>query len=121
VFGEADAGEFAGETTFLTHEDFGKPDVVSRRLRYSIVPSFSYFALMTDGISDPKFDAETKLRSAEMWRTFTADLATATQGAPLSDMTETQLLDWLQFWSPGNHDDRTLLLFHPRNRAGDTP
>jgi hypothetical protein len=119
VFGEADAGEFAGETTFLTYEDFMKPDVVNRRLRYSIVPSFSYLALMTDGISDPKFDAETKLKSPDAWRAFTADLMTGTDGAQLADMTDDQLLAWMQFWSQGNHDDRTLLLFHPRVPAGD--
>jgi serine/threonine protein phosphatase PrpC len=118
VFGETDSGEFAGETTFLTHEDFNKTDVVNRRLRYSIVPSFSYLALMTDGISDAKFDAETKLKSPDVWRAFTADLSTATEGMPLADMSDAQLLEWMQFWSQGNHDDRTLLLFHPHVDAG---
>jgi hypothetical protein len=118
VFGEADAGEFAGETTFLTYEDFSKSDVVARRLRYSIVPSFRYFALMTDGISDPKFDAEAKLKSAEVWRTFTQDLRSATPFGALEDLDEFRLLEWMNFWSPGNHDDRTLLIFQPRATAG---
>ena len=113
IFGEPDAGEFAGETTFLTYEDFVKSDQVARRLRYSIIPSFSYLALMTDGISDPKFDGETRLKSPEAWAAFTADLQTSSGGAPLAETTEAQLLEWIQFWSKGNHDDRTLLLFHP--------
>lgn len=34
-----------------------------------------------------------------------------------NDAAKDQLLDWLDFWSPGNHDDRTIAILY----EGETP
>lgn len=115
LFGEPESGEFAGQTTFLNSEDFSKADVVQGRLRYTLVDDFDYLALMTDGISDPKFPTEQLLKAAQPWADFTADLETVLadlrQGAPEAGK---KLTEWMEFWSAGNHDDRTLLMLVPQ-------
>jgi len=115
LFGEPETGEFAGQTTFFTSEDFGRAEVVHKRLRYTLVEDFDFLALMTDGISDAKFATEQMLKAPEPWAEFQADL-----GGVLVDLgkgttdVDAQLMGWMDFWSAGNHDDRTLLLITPR-------
>jgi hypothetical protein len=115
LFGEPESGEYAGQTTFFTSEDFNRGDLIGRRLRYTLVESFDYLAMMTDGISDPKFPTEHLLKQGESWKDFSKDLDEV-----LSEMragsaeTDARLLEWMDFWSAGNHDDRTLLLMVPR-------
>jgi serine/threonine protein phosphatase PrpC len=115
LFGEPETGEFAGQTTFFTSEDFGRAEVVHKRLRYTLVDDFDFLALMTDGISDAKFATEQLLKAPEPWAEFQADL-----GGVLVDLckgaadVDAQLMRWMDFWSAGNHDDRTLLLMTPR-------
>lgn len=115
LFGEPETGEFAGQTTFFTSEDFGRAEVVHKRLRYTLVDDFDFLALMTDGISDAKFATEQLLKAPEPWAEFQADL-----GGVLVDLSkgtasvDAQLMRWMDFWSAGNHDDRTLLLMTPR-------
>jgi hypothetical protein len=60
--------------------------------------------LMTDGVSDPRFETDARLARPDDWHALWRDLAPAVAGA------EQGLLAWLDFWSPGNHDDRTIAL-----------
>jgi len=115
VLGEPDGGEFAGQTRFLT-----MPEIFSdrARTRFEIVDDFTAVILMTDGVTDPKFETDANLNSIEKWNALWDDLNGANeQSTGLPDGTvatasaiDRQLLKWLDFWSKGNHDDRTIAI-----------
>lgn len=121
LLGTPDEGEFSGQTRFLTMpEIFRDKDVVSKRMRISIVPDFTALFLMTDGISDPMFETERNLSDYSRWEAFYNRLREGFPedgigGVDLSSdnpASQEQLLSWLDFWSPGNHDDRTIALLY---------
>lgn len=109
-----DVGEYGGGTRFITMpEIFGASDFASR-ISFKIIDDFSYLFLMTDGIYDPKFVVEANLEKLDHWKTFLHDLKGVNESqegvhfeASNPEVTQ-QLSDWMDFWSPGNHDDRTL-------------
>jgi hypothetical protein len=109
-----DGGEFAGQTVFLTmKEALATGDAVLRRLRLSHVPSFSALMVMTDGVSDPKFASDEALASPAPWNALWNEISPI-----LADSTDraeqaAALLEWLNFWSTGNHDDRTIAILFP--------
>ena len=90
------------------------------RLRFSIEDDFTALMLMTDGVSDPMFETDNNLNSTAKWDEFWNMLHEGFQddeipGVDLSDDNEEskyQLLRWLDFWSPGNHDDRTIAILY---------
>lgn len=110
-----DGGEFAGQTTFLTVKDvLATSDSVFARLNCVRVPSFTALLVMTDGVSDPKFHAEAEFEDPAAWQTLWDEI----QPAVIEDSravtgTAPALEKWLEFWSPGNHDDRTLAVLAP--------
>lgn len=121
LLGTPDEGEFSGQTRFLTMpEIFRDPEVVSKRLRMAIVPDFTALFLMSDGISDPMFETDRNLNDYAKWEEFYSRLRTGfpedgIDGVDLSDDNEAskdRLLGWLDFWSPGNHDDRTIAILY---------
>lgn len=110
LMGEPDEGEYGGQTRFLTMpEVFSDASALYRRLRFRLVDDFSALFLMTDGVSDPKFETTNNLKNAEKWDALWDELTAADA---LTNTAESQqaLLEWLGFPSPGNHDDRTLLI-----------
>ncbi len=121
LLGTPDEGEFSGQTRFLTMpEIFRDPDIVAKRLRMAIVPDFTALFLMTDGVSDPMFETDRNLNDYGKWEEFYSRLRSGFPedeigGVDLSDNNEEaqqQLLRWLGFWSPGNHDDRTIAILY---------
>lgn len=114
ILGIPDEGEYAGQTRFLTMpEIFKDPAALYKRLRFSIVPDFTALFLMSDGVSDPKFETDANLNNPDKWDALWDDLKE--NGVELTDDNEAakdQLLDWLDFWSPGNHDDRTIAVLY---------
>lgn len=116
VLGESDSGEFAGQTRFLTMPEITQPTEIYRRLRFDIVDGFTALILMTDGITDPKFETDANLLKVEKWNELWDDLNGNNPDkikVDFSDNNETsagQLLNWLNFWSHGNHDDRTIAI-----------
>lgn len=106
VLGESDSGEFAGQTRFLDQSAVSSWEAIAKRLRYAVVPDFTALALMTDGVSDPKFGTDRDLADLGCWESFWQDLAPALS----AERPDAALLAWLDFWSQGNHDDRTLAL-----------
>ena len=77
---------------------------------------FSYLFLMSDGIYDPKFVVEANLPNIKKWQEFLSDLAGKNEdgckvelSAGNKDITK-QFSGWMDFWSTGNHDDRTLAI-----------
>jgi serine/threonine protein phosphatase PrpC len=110
-----DSGDFGGGTRFITMPEVLKPDAVQNRFGFEFTADFPYLVLMTDGIYDPKFEVEANLANPEKWRQLFDSLAGKNDegvtvpfdGSPNAADT---LLAWMDFWSPGNHDDRTLVV-----------
>lgn len=111
-----DVGEFGGGTRFITMKEIFSDDMASR-FGINCINDFSYLVLMTDGIYDPKFMTESQLEDIKSWKTFFNDLAGNNDDRTKVDfMNDTdidqQLLTWTDFWSRGNHDDRTLAIIY---------
>ena len=121
LLGVPDEGEFSGQTRFLTMpEIFRDKAAVYNRLKMTIVDDFTALFLMTDGVSDPMFETEKNLNDFGKWQEFYEKLKTGfpEDDIPGVDLTDDnidakdQLLRWLDFWSPGNHDDRTIAILY---------
>ena len=117
LLGIPDEGEYAGQTRFLTMpEIFKDATALYQRLRFAIVPDFTALLLMTDGVSDPKFETDANLNNPDKWDELWNDLLNNFEHpVDLSDDHEAakeELLNWLDFWAPGNHDDRTIAILY---------
>jgi serine/threonine protein phosphatase PrpC len=118
LLGLPDSGEFSGQTRFLTmNEIFADNDYI-KRIKYKIVDKTCKLILMTDGISDAKFQTDAALEKVEVWNTFMDDIRGQNDENIKIDfesdikLSEECLMNWMDFWSPGNHDDRTLAIFY---------
>lgn len=116
LLNKMDVGEFSGGTRFITMKEIFN-DQISTRFGITRVDDFSYLVLMTDGIYDPKFSTENKLENMESWKTFFDDLAGNNDDSAKVDFIndtdiDVQLSVWTDFWSRGNHDDRTLAIIY---------
>lgn len=111
-----DVGEYGGGTRFITMPEIFSSDKFGTRFGLKLVDDFSYLMLMTDGIYDPKFVVEANLDKIEKWQEFLRDLEGCNDEKKAvvfrSENTEIakELSTWMDFWSPGNHDDRTLAI-----------
>lgn len=109
-----DVGEFGGGTRFITMPEIFTSEKFSTRFGFTLIEDFSYLMLMTDGIYDAKFVVEANLEKLENWKTFVEDLKGNNEdGAGVTFESDNekiadQLSAWMDFWSSGNHDDRTL-------------
>lgn len=110
LLGTPDSGEFSGQTRFLSAEEVQQESLL-RRLRFTVVEDMTAFLLMTDGVSDPKFPSEIQLGKLGEWEALWRDIDA---GARLHEEGDAaaRLLDWLDFWVPGEYDDRTLALIY---------
>lgn len=115
VLGEPDGGEFAGQTRFLTMPEIIKNELYSR-IKFDVTEDFTAIILMSDGITDPKFETDANLNRIEKWDVLWDDLNGHNEDNAKIDFTDDneqaadQLLKWLDFWSKGNHDDRTIAI-----------
>ncbi len=111
-----DVGEFGGGTRFITMPEVFQSDKFATRFGFKLIPDFSYLFLMSDGIYDPKFVVEANLPKISKWQEFLADLNGQNEAGiqvelqPDNPGIEAQFSNWMDFWSPGNHDDRTLAI-----------
>ncbi len=111
----ADSGEFAGQTRFLQKSEFAAGyEEVAKRLFFDVRDSFTAVLAMTDGITDPKFPTDSAFASADVWSSFwETDLSQSVLLSRDNAALERELMAWLDFWSPGNHDDRTIAIMLP--------
>jgi hypothetical protein len=65
---------------------------------------------MTDGITDPLFETDHNLHGVYYWDLLWQRIQPLLTESP--ELNSQQLLEWLDFWSPGNHDDRTIALIY---------
>ncbi len=111
-----DVGEFGGGTRFITMPEIFTSDKFFTRFKFKLVDDFSYLMLMTDGIYDPKFVVEANLEKIEKWKELIEDLKGNNNDGSIVELDSknkelaTQLSTWMDFWSAGNHDDRTLAI-----------
>lgn len=117
VQGAPDGGEYGGQTRFLTEDsaevwpqDANK--LIARRLRFNVVDTFDAIVLMTDGVSDPKFETDNNLISIVKWDELWMDLKKEVPFEKRDSSVADALLKWMDFWSPGNHDDRTMMVLY---------
>lgn len=110
VLGEPDSGDYAGQTRFLTMSEMTQPKEIYNRLRFEIIEDFTALILMTDGVSDPKFETDANLNNVNKWNELWEDLNSEVDFQDDNERTANQLLEWLNFWSQGNHDDRTIAI-----------
>lgn len=109
LLGEVDGGEYAGQTRFLEPPELS-PEALDRRVRYLLCDDFTAFMLMTDGVSDPRFESVAQLSDAGAWRALWAEIGHAVRPFDPDGQADQRLLGWLGFWSQGHHDDRTLAI-----------
>lgn len=113
LLGTPDGGEYAGQTRFLTMpEIFSDAKSFYGRLKFSIEKDFTALLLMSDGISDPMFETDANLNKIEKWNDLWENINKEVKLVDDNLESQYQLLKWLDFWSPGNHDDRTIAILY---------
>lgn len=103
---EPESGEFAGQTRFLDARAF-KIEEYHSRIKTTISSDLKALLVMTDGISDPKFDSYEDFSDINVWNALVDEISTQINPED-SAATETNLISWAQFKSPGHHDDRSI-------------
>lgn len=96
--------------SFLTTPGIAQPSGLERRIRFTIVDDFSALFLMTNGISEPKFECNADMSCFELWNRFWEDINKKVKFSGKINNVGEALLKWLDFWSPGKYDDRTIAM-----------
>lgn len=119
ILGEPDEGEHGGETRFITMRDiFSDAAAIYKRLRFNVVPDFTALILMTDGVSDAKFETDANLANPAKWDELWRDLQGENEDKCKVDLSDDnteckyQLMQWLNFYVKSNHDDRTIAILY---------
>jgi serine/threonine protein phosphatase PrpC len=111
-----DSGDFAGQTVFVTMPQvFSDTNTLLGRTKAAFCHNLKFIAVMTDGITDPIFQSDANLASSTEWEKWQQQLAQVVNFDTPTPGVEISLLDYLNFPSPGNHDDRTLLIAVPNS------
>ena len=105
-----DEGKYFGQTRFITTEGITAIEDIRSRIVFKLVKDFDALILMTDGISDPKFESDKNLNDSRCWVKFYENLRNEVGLFGCNDEIEQQMLEYLDFWSIGNHDDRTIVV-----------
>ncbi|MBK8577835.1 MAG: protein phosphatase 2C domain-containing protein [Candidatus Accumulibacter sp.] len=109
LMGTPDSGEFAGQTRFLDRAALTDPGF-GKRLGLGRYSDLTGVMLMTDGVSDPRFETDNGLADAAKWDALWDEIS------PLLALPDPDraLIEWLDFFTPGHHDDRTIaVLWRP--------
>lgn len=106
ILGNPDSGEYAGQTRFLD-QSIITDTAFTGRISIGKWNDVSHLILMTDGVSDPWFETDNGLRNNEKWTRLVNELSPVLEDA---ERAPAGLVEWLNFFSPGNHDDRTIVL-----------
>lgn len=105
LMGTPDAGEFAGQTRFLDRSSLSDQGF-AKRIGIGRYADITSVILMTDGVSDPRFETDNGLANPDKWDLLWDEITPQLE----SDNPGANLLKWLEFFSPGNHDDRTIAI-----------
>ncbi len=111
LMGIPDGGQFAGQTRFLTMPEIWTDGAtVAKRIEFDVVQDFTAVVVMSDGVSDPKFQTDHNLLQRENWDALWDELSEVIDFEHDNLKADEQLLDWLDFWAAGEHDDRTIAI-----------
>ena len=58
------------------------------------------------------FETDANLNKIEKWNDLWENIGKEVELADDNSESQYQLLKWLDFWSPGNHDDRTIAILY---------
>ncbi len=108
LLGIPDGEDRSSPKRFLTIPEIIEPAELSRRICFTIIDDFSALFLMTNGVSDPKFEVDTHMQYFEQWNKFWEDISSEVDFTENNKNVGEELLKWLDFWTPGKHDDRTI-------------
>jgi serine/threonine protein phosphatase PrpC len=115
----ADRGEYASQTAFVSAGRVQAHELVSR-IRVQVLPGTRWLLVATDGVTDPFLETDQALHEAQCWAPIDAQLTRATQADV--EPARALLCEWLESFTRGHHDDRTLVLLHPcASDAGGQP
>jgi len=103
LMGTPDGGEYAGQTRFLDSSALKDPNF-GKRFKMGCFADLKAVILMTDGISDPRFETDNGLSDSAKWDALWAEISLHL-ASPEPDKS---LAEWMNFFSPGHHDDRTI-------------
>lgn len=106
VLGIPDSGEYAGQTRFLDDSALNDTEF-NRRIIIGKWKEISHLILMTDGVSDPVFETDNGLQDPNKWAALIDEISPCLASPENADKA---LAEWLNFFSAGNHDDRTLVV-----------
>jgi hypothetical protein len=120
VLGRPSEGELASRRRYLTMREELDPAKALERVWLSFPDDFDALVLASDGITAPFFQTADRILSPAEWDKFwnvtlkhgaadTPGCPELFDGSP-PDVKRGKLLDWLNFWALGEHDDRTLLV-----------
>ncbi|WP_277561050.1 PP2C family serine/threonine-protein phosphatase [Acinetobacter beijerinckii] len=101
LMGKPDGGEFAGQTRFLSRQVVNQ---FSAQVNIGYFQDCQAILLMTDGISDPRFETDAGLNNLQKWQQLWQEIQPKLQ----HEKPDQALLEWSKFFSAGHHDDRTL-------------
>ncbi len=104
-----DAGEYKGQTFFLNSKPiFASSEELLDRIFFKIYKNDTTILLMTDGVVDPFFDGDTNLLyNQNEWDKLWGIISESIKS---TDAPEKSLLEWLNFYVKGEHDDRTIAI-----------
>ena len=105
LMGTPDSGEFAGQTRFLDRAALSDQGF-SNRIRIGLYQDIQSVMLMTDGVSDPRFETDNELNDPNKWDSLWDEILPHLQ----SESPDVNMVQWLDFLTPGHHDDRTIAL-----------
>jgi len=116
-----DGDKFSGGTRFVTTPDvwaafkadraaFCKSRVFYAKLSADEAAKMSLY-LMSDGVSDPKFECDAGLNDSAKWKALDDEINKAAFAGEMSlEERADKFIEWLHFWSKGNYDDRSIFL-----------
>lgn len=106
--GSADRGDYAGQTVFLSSACV-EPRELAARIHVRPLDALQWVMLASDGVTDPHLETEQAMHDAQCWAPIAAPLE---QAAAAPEQAEQILGEWLDAFTPGHHDDRTVVLLH---------
>ena len=107
LLGQADSGSFPGETVFVTSNGvFGDASNLVNRIKCCLCYNKPILISMTDGITDSYFNEGLGVCELELWKKLLTEIQNDNGALKPAD----EICDWLNYYIPQEHDDRTMAI-----------
>lgn len=107
LLGEADSGNFPGETVFVTSNGvFDDASALVNRIKACFCDVPFVLISMTDGITDSYFKEGLGVGEKELWDKLMSEI----QNDKGALKPANEICDWLNYYIPQEHDDRTMAI-----------